>query len=60
MMAEPYIEIRELKEDMKALRKEMKAMEKERNDTKHYHGIEQDPRIDRIIAWIKKLEQRIK
>jgi len=50
----------DIKDELKALRKEVKALEKLQDDTKRYHKIEQDPRIDKIIAWIKKIEQRIK
>ena len=50
----------EIKEELKALKKEVKDLEKLQDDTKRYLKLEQDPRIDRIIAWIKKIEQRIK
>ena len=62
-MAEPYVEIKELKEGLKetklkvnGLEKEVKALE----DTKSYHNLEQNPLIKRIIASIKKLEQKVK
>ena len=50
----------EIKDELKALEKEVKALKKLQDDTKQFIKIEQDPRIDKIIASIKKLEQKVK
>ena len=47
-------------DEIKELKNEVKALKKLQDDTGRYHKIEQDPRIDKIIARIKKIEQRIK
>jgi len=47
-------------DELKELKKEVKELKKSQLDMEKYFNTEHDPKLNRIIAWIKKIEQRIK